>query len=319
VPLRIAEVPRDDPGAQVGRVNVAATSPTPAVRALLRRSVDYAGLFPPAALAMSDASAQYAAHLRSNEAWMLARFVVPVERLEELALAAAPMVGASAPWRLSALLGSDAASDGPKIREFNSAQRGRFVVDVVECRAIEAGSVGPVVGQLPGELRSFVELPLLDDPRAMLEEIGAAGAWAKIRTGGVTAEAIPSARQVASLLTRAAEVRVPFKATAGLHHPVAGDHPLTYDADAPRAPMFGFLNVLAAAVFAMRGTVESRLIELLQERDPTALRLDDEAIHWRGLSASADQIAIARSSLFVSFGSCSFSEPVDGLRAMRLL
>ncbi|MEO8560575.1 MAG: hypothetical protein ABI601_00775 [bacterium] len=295
------------------------SAPTPTVRALLRRSVDYAGLFPPAALSMRGAAEHYATHLRSPEAWMLARFVVPVERLDELALAAGPLVGEAGPWRLSALLGGNAASDGARIREFNTAQRGRFVVDVVECRATDVGSVRRVVGELPGELRSFVELPQLDDSRAMLEAIGAAGAWAKVRTGGVTPDAFPPARQVAALIAHAAEVRVPFKATAGLHHPLTGEYPATYDADAPRATMFGFLNMLAAAVFALRGTPESRLVELLEERDPSMLRIDAEMLGWRGLSATAEQIASARASRFVAFGSCSFAEPVEGLRSMRLL
>jgi hypothetical protein len=302
------------------------TAPTPTVRALLRRLVDYAGLFPPAALSMAEAAARYAAHLHSRDGWMLGRFVVPLERLDELAAAAAPhFAGESEPWRLSALIGADVASAGPVIREFNGAHRGRFVVDVVECRPLPAGSVARAVGALPGELRSFVELSLLDDPRAMLEEINAAGAWAKARTGGVTAEAFPTARQLARVILRAAEVRVPFKATAGLHHPVTGEYPLTYAADSPRAPMFGFLNLFAAAVFAQRHATdpmlvsEARLAELLQEQDADAIVMDDECIRWRGLSAGVKQIAGTRTSLGISFGSCSFAEPVEGLRAMRLL
>ena len=98
------------------------------------------------------------------------------------------------------------------------------MVDVVECRPIALGSVASTIGALPGELRIFVELPLLDDPRELAcWRSAAAGAWAKIRTGGVTADAFPSAREVGRFLARAAELIVPFKATAGLHHPVCGD------------------------------------------------------------------------------------------------
>jgi hypothetical protein len=295
-------------------------APTPTVRALLRRLVDYAGLFPPAALSMPEAAARYAAHLASRDAWMLGRFVVPVERLDELAEAAVPVFGAGSDmWRVSALTGADVAEAGPRIRAFNAAHRGRFVVDVVECRPMPAGSVARAVGALPGELRSFVELPLLDDPREMLEEINAAGAWAKIRTGGVTPDAFPSARQVARLLARAAEVHVPFKATAGLHHPIAGEYPLTYDEQAPRGRMFGFLSLFAAAVFAQRRAHESKLIDLLEDPTHDAIEFGEDVIRWRDLSATAKQIASARTSLGISFGSCSFQEPVDGLRGMRLL
>jgi hypothetical protein len=286
----------------------------------MRRLVDYAGLFPPAALPMEDAVRQYASHLSSQDAWMLGRFVVPVERLPDFARAAAPYAGnAGDAWHLSALIGSHAADAGPKIRTFNAGHRGRFVVDVVECRAVAAGSVAASIGALPGELRIFVELPLLDDPRDMLTEIRNAGAWAKLRTGGVTADAIPSAREVGRFIARAAELLVPFKATAGLHHPICGDHPLTYDDGAPHARMFGFLNIFAAAAFAQSRAHERAVVELVEESDASAFRFEDTELRWRGRTVTAKQIASARSSLGMSFGSCSFQEPADGLRALGLL
>lgn len=294
--------------------------PAATVRALMRRLVDYAGLFPPAALSMEEAARRYAAHLSSPEAWMLGRFVVPVERLGELADAAMPYAdqGGDA-WRLSALVGADPADAGPRIRAFNAAHRGRFVVDVVECRAVSAGSVSASIGALPGELRIFVELPLLDDPRAMLLEIRTAGAWAKMRTGGISADAFPSAREIGRFIARAAELYIPFKATAGLHHPVCGEYPLTYEQDAPRARMFGFLNIFTAAVFAQLHTHERVLEEIVREAEPTAFQFGEFGLEWRGRTATARQVTSARSSLGLAFGSCSFQEPLDGLRAIGLL
>jgi hypothetical protein len=286
----------------------------------MRRLVDYAGLFPPAALPMEEAVRQYASHLSSQDAWMLGRFVVPVERLPDFARAAAPYAGnAGDAWHLSALIGSHAADAGPKIRTFNAGHRGRFVVDVVECRAVATGTVAASIGALPGELRIFVELPLLDDPRGMLTEIRNAGAWAKMRTGGVTADAIPSAREVGRFIARAAELLVPFKATAGLHHPICGDHPLTYDDGAPHARMFGFLNIFAAAAFAQSRAHERAIVDLVEENDASAFRFEETELRWRGRTVTAKQIASARSSLGMSFGSCSFQEPADGLRALGLL
>ena len=285
----------------------------------MRRLVDYAGLFPPAALSMEEAVARYASHLASPDAWMLGRFVVPVERLDELAAAARPVSHDGEAWRLSVLSGADPATAGPSIRAFNAAHRGRFVVDVVECRAVPAGSIASSIGALPGELRIFVELPLLDDPRAMLLEVRTAGAWAKMRTGGVTADAFPSAREVGRFIARAAELFVPFKATAGLHHPICGDYPLTYETDAPRGRMFGFLNVFAAAAFAQCGLNERLLTDLVGEETPTALGFGELALEWRGHAVTPKQIASSRSSLGLTFGSCSFQEPVDGLRELNLL
>ena len=294
--------------------------PAATLRALMRRLVDYAGLFPPAALPMEAAARQYATHLASTDAWMLGRFVVPVERLDEFAEAAIPLTGeGSDAWRLSALIGASAADAGPKIRTFNAAHRGRFVVDVVECRSVAAGSVSASIGALPGELRIFVELPLLDDPRRMLTEIRAAGAWAKMRTGGVTSDAFPSAREIGRFIARTSELLVPFKATAGLHHPICGDYPLTYDDGAPRARMFGFLNIFAAAAFAHGRASERVLTEIVDESDVSAFRFRDDEMVWRDHKVSARQVASARSSLGLAFGSCSFQEPADSLRELGLL
>lgn len=288
---------------------------------MMRRLVDYAGLFPPAALSMDEAVRRYAEHVASDDAWMLGRFVVPVERLGEFADSASSLGGrAGDAWRMSVLVGGVHAADaGAQIRSFNAAHRGRFLADVVECRSVAAGSVAKSIGDLPGELRIFVELPLLDDPRAMLQEIRAAGAWAKMRTGGVTADAFPSAREIGRFIARSAELFVPFKATAGLHHPLCGEYPLTYDALAPRTRMFGFVNIFAAAAFAQSQTSERTLIGIVDEGDASAFHFGETELTWRGHTATTRQIVSARSSLGLAFGSCSFDEPAEGLRALGLL
>src|SRR3982074_1837462 len=80
--------------------------------ALLRDLIDYAGLFPPASLAMATSVANYDLYLRSEWSWILGRFIVPVARLAEFEEARAglptPTSGTGlTTWRLSVLLGSD--------------------------------------------------------------------------------------------------------------------------------------------------------------------------------------------------------------------
>ena len=104
---------------------------------------------------------------------------------------------------------------------------------------------------------------------------------------------------------------MPFKATAGLHHPVCGNYALTYEDGAPHARMFGFLNIFAAAAFAHSRASERVLTEIDDEGDLQAFRF--------GHTVTARQVASARSSLGLAFGSCSFQEPVDGLRESGLL
>jgi hypothetical protein len=135
----------------------------------------------------------------------------------------------------------------------------------------------------------------------------------------VTPGAFPSAREVGRFLARAAELIVPFKATAGLHHPLCGTYPLTYAESSPQGRMFGFLNVFAGAVFAQAHMNERLLAELVDDEGTDAMRFSEDALSWRGHSATTAQIARARASLGLAFGSCSFEEPVAGLRELGLL
>src|SRR5260370_40868899 len=83
---------------------------------LLRDLIDYAGLFPPASLAMASSVANYDTYSQSEWNWILGRFIVPVARLGEFEEAFAgwptPSPGTGfASWRLFRLLGSDPGGD----------------------------------------------------------------------------------------------------------------------------------------------------------------------------------------------------------------
>jgi hypothetical protein len=290
------------------------------VRALVAQLVDYAGLFPPAALAMSDAVSSYAAYLESPDAWMLGRFVVPVSRLDELAADAARYTGSRPdPWKIAALAGADLAAEARRIDAFNAAHAGRLLVDVVETKATTPDAVRAAARSARPAWMLYVEIPIGEEPRALVDAARAVGARIKVRTGGVTPNAFPSAAQLARIIVRCAELDVPFKATAGLHHPLRAEYRLTYDANAPRGVMFGFLTVFAAAAFVRGGMDESLVTTLLEERDPTALQFTADTLRWRGQSVTYDQLVQTRATLGIAFGSCSFREPVDELRQLGLL
>ena len=146
-----------------------------------------------------------------------------------------------------------------------------------------------------------------------------AGARAKIRTGGITPEAFPRAAEIAKFLLTCAEHNVPFKATAGLHHPLRCHRPLTYSPDGPSGWMFGFLNVFLAAALARQGLSQDLLEQLLLEESPRALQLSDAQITWAGHTLNVEEIAAARREFAISFGSCSFEEPVADLKSLGLL
>lgn len=167
----------------------------------------------------------------------------------------------------------------------------------------------------PVELPVYCEVPLPQIPER-------ARTFAKIRTGGVTAEAIPSCAELAAFLHAAAGRRIPFKATAGLHHPIRAEYPLTYAVDAPRAVMHGFLNVFVAAALAWHGAPVFLVQAILEETDASAFQFRDGEVvcgHGRGPGLGTGQIKAARLEFAHSFGSCSFEEPVAGLLELGLL
>jgi hypothetical protein len=163
-------------------------------------------------------------------------------------------------------------------------------VEAVETRWPELPAFG-------GEV--FVELPLDGGLEQNLERVQAAGALAKVRCGG---ERTPTSAELARFVRACSHIGLPFKASAGLHRPVRG------------GAAHGFLNLLAAALFPERAE------EALDEQDPAAFTVDAERFAWSGgLEGGAAAIARMRQERFRSFGSCSFAEPVDELRALAIL
>lgn len=288
-----------------------------ALETLLDGLVDYAGLFPPAALPMRAAVENYATYRVGARRGMLARFVLPVARLDEFLreVSAVEAHTDASPWALSVLAGPQ---DAATISAFNREHGGRWRIDTIEAKAASPSDVAALALAYSG-LTVYVEIPVDDDPTELVQAIARHHLRAKIRTGGLTAEAFPAPASVLRFLAECVQRQVPFKATAGLHHPLRGEYPLTYEPDAPRGTMYGFLNVFLAATLLHAGHEPEALAALLDERDPRAIEADANGISWRGRHASAAQVAQARQRFAESFGSCSFEEPVQDLAALQLL
>jgi hypothetical protein len=293
-----------------------------ALAPLLAGSIDYAGLFPPAGLPMATTVAQYADYRVGPDAWALGRLVVPVSRLAELEGAAGALAlrAPAEPWRVSALVGGDTAGEIEALGEFNcrhaAAGAAALSADVVEAKADSVAAVDRLLDAVPRWAQVYVEVPLATDPAPLVAAIARRGGRAKMRTGGVTPDAFPTAEQVLRFLRACTEARVPFKATAGLHHPLRAEYRLTYADDSVRGTMFGYLNVFLAAVLLRGGLTDEDARELLEERAPDAFRITAQTIEWRGYRADRGAIEAARREGIVAFGSCSFTEPVEEGKAL---
>lgn len=285
------------------------------VRALTDGLIDYAGLFPPAGLEMAPALRNYAEYLTWPQAPMLGRFILPASRLSEFSSVSIESLqkGSGAPtWKLAVLLGGDLDAE---IRAI-SKLRG---IDTVEIKAADVATVLRLKSALPDYFRAFVEIPATEPEDKLFDAVRDAGFSAKIRTGGTEAGAFPSAKDIIQFMNACRSRGIAFKATAGLHHIVCGRYPVTYEPNAKKAEMFGFLNIFAAAVFLFHGTGEWNAAAILQENEAGAFVFREDGLSWRDKTASLEQIMNARREFAISFGSCSFTEPVEEMEKLLAL
>jgi len=297
--------------------------PVASLRALLAHAIDYAGLFPPADLALEPALQNQSSYVRSPDNWMLGAFILPIGRFAETRTqlarfdtenplqisALGPKTGKAAEFR-SAL---ETVAEATK--EFLSEHKGIVSIGQFEMplpRGPVAKSLGvarATLGDLA--LNIFWEAPP-DAAAKTIEALAGSGSGFKLRTGGVTADAFPSGAQIARALVTAARHRVPIKFTAGLHHPILKFH------DSVGTKMHGFLNVLGAGVLAAEHRwSETQTQEMLADEDPGSFVFEEEMFRWREWKISPAQIT-QRRQLVTSLGSCSFDEPREDLRSLCL-
>ena len=300
------------------------------LQALLTQSIDYAGLFPPAELALEPALKNHAEYVRSNDVWMLNSFVLPVAKFREAA-SYFPMFDRQHPLRISALAGKTGSrSDFERnvsetvaaIREVQSRQNdGVSVVQLeialpTDCDLDLLGGLHSATNEFG--LRIFCETPPADAEKtiALLAQENtskSAPLGYKLRTGGVTADAFPGGEEIARALVAAGRDHVPIKFTAGLHHPIRQFR------DEVKTRMHGFLNVIGAGILAVEhGWDTATAAAMLNDEESSSFVFDGSTFAWREWKITTEAIR-ERRRFVTSFGSCSFDEPRDDLRALGLL
>ncbi|MEM0983722.1 MAG: hypothetical protein AAGI17_07225 [Planctomycetota bacterium] len=320
-------------------------SPTQTVSTLISGLIDYAGLFPPAKLPMADAVAEYHRRLVSEDHAALGSFICAASRLEELTEHGRVLMpgtyatsgyremagpGMGEPWSVSVVVDIDLSDAIDAIDAFNerhaSEDQGLASIRALEVRMPTPAFVDDALEVIPSDIRPFFEIPQElvlknEDPRGYVAALaGNDGCCSKIRCGGVKPELIPPAEAIARFIVACDAAHVPFKATAGLHHPIRAAQPLTYDDNPPHAMMHGFVNVfVAAAMVKARLADESRCVEILLETDPKAFGFTNDAVTWRDVTLPLIELAKGRERFALGYGSCSFAEPMDDLRKLGLL
>src|SRR6267378_3790740 len=303
--------------------------PTDSLRALLAHSIDYAGMFPPCSLGLEPALKNQAEYVRAPDAWMLGAFVLSAERFD----ATKQLL-----WQFDAQHPLHVAALGPKtvsadafLEALDNAEAAvrslsRHNVDLVSISHFEM-SVPHDVGlasltearSILGDLPVFWEAPpdRAEQTIALLAESNSDAESAtfgyKLRTGGVIADAFPTSMQIAKALVTPATHQLPIKFTAGLHHPLR-----QYRKEV-QTKMHGFLNVLGAAVLAAEHRWDTnQTAMMLEDENVDSFSFADDFFAWREWRIDTKRLQYRR-RFIVSFGSCSFDEPREDLRALGFL
>ena len=277
---------------------------------IFRRLFDDASLFPPASLALPDA---VAGHLRHQQAWyhdMSGPFVCADAKITQLSAA---LTAASVAEMDIALVvpggadGLDAAVDAV----FTDPRLRLRAVEVPADRqaASTEAAAAALIARLDGTplagATAFAEIPVAQLTADAVHALSEHRYLAKLRTGGVTAEAFPDEQTLARSLVLLADQRLAFKCTAGLHHAVR------HRADDTGFEHHGFLNVLLAVVAALDGADVADVADVLADQDANRVA--------SGISKLTPDAADDARSLFTSFGTCSTDEPVSDLVTLGLV
>jgi hypothetical protein len=285
-------------------------------------------MFPPCSLELEPALTNHARYVRLDDSWMLNAFVLPVGQFDA-AKQFLPLFDPMRPLRISALgpKTENATAFRKALAETEAAIRSLAAhnVDLVSISQLEMflpadvdssslNEAQSIVGSLP----AFWEAPAERAERtiALLAEHNSNADHPtfgyKMRTGGVTADAFPASAQVAAALVAPATHQVAIKFTAGLHHPVRQYR------EEVQTKMHGFLNVLGAAVLAAEHRWDkAQTAAMLDDEDASAFKFDDEFFAWRDWKIDLQRLRDRR-RFVTTFGSCSFDEPREDLRALKL-
>lgn len=319
--------------------------PVKSLQNFTSKLIDYAGLFPPANLELKSAFINYLEYItKSSNSWILGKFICPVSKLAELdKLIQDEKIVFTKQISFSVLGSSSVHSsefldsvshDVSLISDFKSKYSGKINVEAFEIRlpndlfSINGDNALYEIIKLTAEkldkingkqIPIFFEAQPNENLSALAEALGkfyksGGKAGYKLRTGGVEASAIPPSEKIAFAIRTCFDSEIPMKCTAGLHHPIRH-----YNAGV-KTKMHGFINVFGAGILNVCFNLSENVItEILDDENAGNFHFSDSSFGWKEYHVLASRVREAREQFVVSYGSCSFDEPVEDLKKLNLL
>ncbi len=290
------------------------------IPATFRSLVDDAAVFPPGDAPLDTAARHHQEHREAPYASLVGGFVVSDVKLPDLVEILRSDPGA--PLSVNVVVTGGAGAIEPAVRWANGAEQLDLRCVEIALRdeddlAHNARRVVTMVDQLvaSGHLDEDVDVyveppPLLARPPShswlsALDEVAAMDLRLKFRTGGVSADAFPSAADLATCVSAALDREVAFKCTAGLHNA------LRHRDEETGFEHHGFLNVLLATRASLDGASQEDVADVLEQQEAATVRA--------GIEGASEEGLVSARRWFTSFGSCSVLEPLEDLIDLDLL
>lgn len=258
---------------------------------------DDAAVFPPGLAPLRQAVSDHLIRRASQTGRMMGPIILPADAVTEAADIAAE-VGAR-PLDVSVVVHVDGAAEA-----VNSFERDpRIDLVAVELKIDADTDAAAAVKDLKSltDATIFVEVGIDQVDSGILEQLAAAGAQAKFRTGGIEAHLFPTSAELARFIRAAVSADMQFKLTAGLHEGIRFTHEST------GFTHHGFINIADAVIAARSGADTAEVEETLASTDCSRLvdAFRQGGADWR--------------NSFVSFGTCSIPEPLESLESLGLI
>jgi hypothetical protein len=314
---------------------------TESLNLFLNGIIDYAGLFPPANLTLHNSYSNYLKYMESPHSRMLAKFIIPAGKLSDLAEIYERFdVNNKVP--LSVLFNEAETEDAFNINLKNDIKAIKeFREKIADKAAAEAFELkvpadikddeeklkrflvninSNIEKKLKLDVPVFFESPADAVMPVVIEAISSFNKETKtrygfkLRTGGVKKSYFPDAGVIATAIKIAQNHELPIKFTAGLHHP------FRHFNEGVQTYMHGFINMFAASVLNCSHNINRHEIkEILLDENPDNFEFHDTFFKWKNLVVLNSLIEDARKDYIISFGSCSFEEPIDDLKVLELI
>lgn len=321
----------------------------PTLQPFMNEIIDYAGMFPPSGLPFDEAFTNYLSYNDHTCSSFLSRFIIPAGVIPKVSGFDEEIRKRNRTVPFSILLPpaesreefiSEITKKLKPVHDLKAYFQGLVSTDVLETRiplsVAEADRneiketllelISTIIDADLNVTHLFVETHFSDDwlktVPVFIKSISEINEkhdlplsiGFKLRCGGTEAHQFPDIQQVALAIEECEQHKLAMKFTAGLHHPIRHFN------ESVDTKMHGFINVFGAAALLFHNKIDaSDLPLILSDEHDGSFIFDDQFFSWKQASIPTKQIIEARDRFCMSYGSCSFIEPIEDLTHLNLL